>query len=100
MSAGRAAWPDNLRLALICGVIVAHAATAYVVDVSWYFEQRTTPALASTVLSFPILLGALFGLGPLFLLVRGRVSLGCGWLTQTVSPTLKSCHSGWIRSAL
>ena len=70
----RAAWPDNLRLALISGVIVAHVATAYVVDlVGWYYEQRTTSQLATTVLSFPILLGGIFGLGPLFVLA--------GWLS-------------------
>lgn len=71
----REAWPDNLRLVLISGVIVAHVATAYVVDlVSWYYEQRTTSELAITVLSFPILLGAIFGLGPLFVLA--------GWLSS------------------
>ncbi len=89
-AAGRAAWPDNLRLALICGVIVAHAATAYVVDVSWYYEQRTTSALASTVLSFPILLGALFGLGPLFLLA--------GWLS--VPSLARRGPAGFVRGRL
>ena len=69
----REAWPDNLRIALISGVIVAHAATAYVVDVGWYYEQRTASEISTTVLSFPILLGGLFGLGPLFVLA--------GWLS-------------------
>jgi len=55
-------------------VIVAHVATAYVVDlVGWYYEQRPTSQLATTVLSFPILLGGIFGLGPLFVLA--------GWLS-------------------
>ena len=69
----RAAWADNLRVALIAGVIVAHVATAYVVDVSWYYEERTTSVVTPLVLSFPVFLAALFGLGPLFL-VAGAFS--------------------------
>jgi glucan biosynthesis protein C len=69
----RTAWVDNLRVALIAGVIVAHAATAYIVDVSWYYEERTTSTLTPLVLSFPIFVAAVFGLGPLFL-VAGAFS--------------------------
>ncbi len=75
VAAGRALWLDNLRIALIAGVIVAHVATAYVVDVDWYYQERTTTQWASTVLSFPVLLAAVFGLGPLFL-VAGALSSG------------------------
>lgn len=87
----RKAWPDNLRLVLISGVIVAHVATAYVVDlVGWYYEQRTTSQLATTVLSFPILLGGMFGLGPLFVLA--------GWLS---AHTLARRGTGsFVRSRL
>jgi fucose 4-O-acetylase-like acetyltransferase len=74
-AAGRALWLDNLRIALIAGVIVAHVATAYVVDVDWYYEERTTTQWTSTLLSFPVLLAAVFGLGPLFL-VAGALSSG------------------------
>ncbi len=87
----REAWPDNLRLALISGVIVAHVATAYVVDlVGWYYEQRTTSQVATTVLSFPILLGALFGLGPLFVLA--------GWLSARTLA--RRGPSAFVRSRL
>lgn len=87
----REAWPDNLRIALIAGVIVAHVATAYVVDlVGWYYEQRTTSQVATTVLSFPILLGGIFGLGPLFVLA--------GWLS---ARTLARRSTGsFVRSRL
>ncbi len=63
----RTAWADNLRVTLIAGVVVAHAATAYVVDVPWYYEERTTSTLTPLLLSFPVFLAAVFGLGPLFL---------------------------------
>jgi glucan biosynthesis protein C len=76
----RAPWLDNLRVVLIGGVIVAHAATAYIVEVSWYYEERTTSELTRTVVTFPVFMAAIFGLGPLFLVaglmaarsVRGR----------------------------
>lgn len=69
----RAAWLDNLRVVLIGGVILAHAATAYIVEVSWYYEERTTSELTTTLVTFPIFTGAVFGLGPLFL-VAGMLS--------------------------
>jgi len=67
-SAQRERWADNLRVLVIAGVIVTHAATAYVIDVDWYYEERTTSDLWSLILTFPALIGGLFGLGPLFLL--------------------------------
>ena len=62
----RAAWMDNLRVAVIAGVILLHAATAYILDVDWYYQERTTSTLTPLLLAFPALLGGLFGLGPLF----------------------------------
>jgi glucan biosynthesis protein C len=65
----REQWADNLRVAVIAGVIVVHAATAYVVDVPWYYDdERTTSGAWPMLLSPPALIGALFALGPLFLL--------------------------------
>jgi glucans biosynthesis protein C len=64
----RAGWMDNLRVAVIAGVILLHAATAYILDVDWYYQERTTSTLTPLLLAFPALLGGLFGLGPLFLL--------------------------------
>lgn len=71
--APRQVWLDNLRVVLIGGVIVAHAATAYIVEVSWYYEERTTSELARMVVTFPVFLAAIFGLGPLFF-VAGLLS--------------------------
>ena len=59
---------DALRITVIAGVIVLHAATAYLLDIDWYYQERTTSTLTSTLLTFPALLAGLFGLGPLFLL--------------------------------
>ena len=60
---------DNLRVTVIAVVIVLHTATGYVVDVAgWYYEdERNASSVLSAVFTVPTLLGALFGLGPLFL---------------------------------
>jgi hypothetical protein len=81
---------DNLRIALISGVIVAHAATAYVVEVGWYYEERTTSVLSQTVLSFPVFLGGIFGLGPLLVMA--------GWLS--VSSLRRRGAGGFVRARL
>jgi len=65
----REQWADNLRVAVIAGVIVVHTATAYVVDIPWYYnDERTTAGVVPMLLSPLVLMGALFALGPLFLL--------------------------------
>ena len=64
----REQWADTLRVTVIAAVIVVHTATAYVVDVPWYYnDERTTSGVLQAVLSPIVLLGALFALGPLFL---------------------------------
>ena len=73
--AARVGWMDTLRVTAIAGVIVMHAATAYLIDIDWYYQERTTSTLTPTLLAFPALLGGLFGLGPLFLL-GGLLSAG------------------------
>lgn len=62
----REAWPDTLRVAVIAGVIGMHAATGYVVDVGWYYEERTGSEAWQVALTVPAFLGGLFALGPLF----------------------------------
>jgi glucans biosynthesis protein C len=65
----RLVWVDNLKVAVIAGVIVMHAATAYLTDLAgWYYEERTTSQLTSWLVGAPGAVGALFLLGPLFLL--------------------------------
>jgi hypothetical protein len=62
---------DTLRVTAIAGVIVMHAATAYILDIDWYYQERTTSTLTPTLLAFPALLAGLFGLG------RCSCSAGC-----------------------
>ncbi|MFN8192340.1 MAG: acyltransferase [Nocardioidaceae bacterium] len=70
---GREAWPDTLRVVIIAGVIAMHAATGYVVDVGWYYEERTSSEAWQIGLTVPAFLGGLFALGPLFFVA--------GWLS-------------------
>jgi peptidoglycan/LPS O-acetylase OafA/YrhL len=63
----RHAWIDNLRVAVIAGVIVDHVATAYVLDIDWYYEERTTSAVTEIIVAAAILPAALFAMGILFL---------------------------------
>jgi len=64
----REQWADNLRVIVIAGVIVLHTATAYLAPISgWYYEERTSSGVWLVLLSGPASIGALFALGPLFL---------------------------------
>jgi len=59
----REQWVDNLRVIVIAGVIVLHAATAYLVATAgWYYEERTTSGVWLVLLSGPALIGAMFAL--------------------------------------
>jgi surface polysaccharide O-acyltransferase-like enzyme len=70
----RQQWVDNLRVLVVAGVIVVHTATGYITGIAdWYYDERTTSQVWSTLLAFPAVAGGLFGLGPLFLLA--------GWLS-------------------
>ncbi|WP_153502555.1 acyltransferase family protein [Cumulibacter manganitolerans] len=73
----RAQWVDTLRVSLISGVIVVHAATAYVTDFAGYYydDERVTSGVASVAFALPALMGGMFGLGPLFV-VAGWFSVG------------------------
>ena len=63
----RVPWIDKLKILVITGVIVVHTATAYIVDISWYYEERTSSQPVQYIASFPALTAGIFGLGPLFL---------------------------------
>ncbi len=73
LSGPRQAWMDNLRVAVIAGVVITHVATAYVLDVDWYYEERTATVVSEVVLAATIFPGALFALAALFL-VAGLLS--------------------------
>lgn len=65
----RELWADNLRVLVVAGVIVAHTATGYISGFAdWYYDELTASPVWSTLLAFPVVAGALFGLGALFLL--------------------------------
>ncbi len=87
----RELWADNLRVLVVAGVIVVHTATAYLTGIAgWPYEERTTSALWSTLLSFPAVAGGMFGLGPLFLLA--------GWFS--VRSLARRGPGGFARSRL
>jgi peptidoglycan/LPS O-acetylase OafA/YrhL len=63
----RLGWADNLRVAVIAGVIVAHVGTAYLVEFDWYYMERTTNRVSQLVAGAVTGMGVLFGMGLLFL---------------------------------
>jgi hypothetical protein len=65
-SAERHAWIDNLRISVIVGVIGAHVALIYALDVGWYYQERTASTAAKAVLAAVFSPGLLFGMGLLF----------------------------------
>ena len=65
---------DNLRVAVIVGVIVTHVAAAYVLDSDWYYEERTSHAATEAIVAAVILPASLFAMGVLFLVA--------GWLAH------------------
>jgi hypothetical protein len=62
----RERWADNLRVLVIAAVVVFHTAMAYLGGSAWYYMDRTTSKVWSTV-ALPAGLIADFALGPLFL---------------------------------
>jgi glucan biosynthesis protein C len=71
----RIAWIDRLHVGVIAGVILAHTAGTYLVDVDWYYEEHTASVVSSIAFSVPVDAGVIFGLAPLFL-VAGWLSSG------------------------
>lgn len=64
----RQPWIDNLRVAIITGVIGAHVALIYALDVGWYYEERTASTVAKAILAAVFSPGLLFGMGLMFFL--------------------------------
>jgi hypothetical protein len=62
----REAWIDNLRVAIIVGVIGSHVALIYALDVDWYYAERTASEATKAVLAGIFSPGLLFGMGLLF----------------------------------
>jgi hypothetical protein len=68
-------WIDLLRVVVIAGAIELHVAMAYILPINWYYTEHTTSLVWPVAFAFPALLGAFFGLGPLFF-VAGFLSAG------------------------
>ena len=66
-------WMDNLRVAVIVGAIVEHVGTAYVLDIDWYYVERSSNAATEAIVGTVILPAALFAMAVLFL-VAGQLS--------------------------
>jgi hypothetical protein len=90
----RRAWIDKLRVAVIAGVIAFHAATAYVVAVPWYYQERTTSAATQIAFGVPTLLAAIFGLGPLFVVAGWLSSVSLATTAAGGSSSPGCCGSG------
>lgn len=88
----RELWVDSLRVLVIAGVIVAHTATGYVVDIAgWYYDdERSTSDFWSTLVTIPAFFGAVFALGPLFVVA--------GWFS--VRSIARRGPAGFERSRL
>lgn len=78
MVSRRAAWIDNLRVAIIVGVIGSHVSVIYALDVGWWYEERTAGEIATAILAGVFAPGLLFGMGLMFFVA--------GWFT---SPALE-----------
>ena len=59
---------DSLKVALVCGVIVAHSAITYGADGSWFYRELGVSNALRAVLDLPLALGSLFGMGLFFFL--------------------------------
>jgi fucose 4-O-acetylase-like acetyltransferase len=59
-------WADNLRVLVITVVVVYHTALVYLGGSPYFYEERTTSTVWSTV-SAPAWIISVFALGPLFL---------------------------------
>lgn len=66
----RLAFADNLKVALVAGVIVAHATMAWTGLGGWVFEEPPAREPLLGVLRMVLVVGVLFGM-PLFFLVAG-----------------------------
>ena len=69
----RLPWMDNLRVAVIAGVIVVHVSATYAVQMPWYYEERTAGIAAQAVLSALFGPGVFYAMAVLFL-VAGMLS--------------------------
>ena len=73
VSGSRLAWIDNLRVAVIVGVIVVHVSATYAVQMPWYYEERSAGIATQAILSALFGPGVFYAMAVLFL-VAGILS--------------------------
>ena len=66
---------DNLRIVLICGVLVVHLAVTYRAIGDWYYYDPAYDLLTAILLSFPSFIGMACGMG-VFFLIAGSFTPG------------------------
>jgi glucans biosynthesis protein C len=59
---------DDLKVALTAGVITAHAAITYGAEGSWFYRETDDGGALGVVLTIPLALGSMFGMGLFFFL--------------------------------
>ncbi len=69
---------DDLRLAVVTGVVVVHVIGTYGVDVGWYEQGPSASPAVLAVLAGPAWFALLFGLAPLFALAGWFAALSVG----------------------
>jgi len=62
----RDVWIDNLRVAVIVGVVGSHVSLFYALDLDFYYQERTASEVAKAVLAGVFAPGLLFAMGLLF----------------------------------
>ena len=72
-SGSRRPWLDNLRVAVIAGVIVVHVSATYAVQMPWYYEERSAGLVTQATLSALFGPGVFYAMAVLFL-VAGMLS--------------------------
>lgn len=64
----RRPWIDNLRVAVITGVIVVHVSATYAVQMPWYYEERSAGIATQAILSALFGPGVFYAMAVLFLI--------------------------------
>lgn len=67
IAGSRQPWMDNLRVAVIAGVIVVHVSATYAVQMPWYYEERSATGATQAVLSALFGPGVFYAMAVLFL---------------------------------
>ena len=93
-------WIDNLRVAVIVGVIGSHVSVIYALDIGWWYEERTASEIASAVLAGVFAPGLLFGMGLMFFIAGWSLLRPWNGKAHFASPSTGSGVSAFPRSSI